>query len=498
MVAMLGLSPSGSAFENGMNNAFGNTTIEQVAQMENPAQYIDNALNNIGIDATSVTDALATSSEMGTQFSSAAQSAGIDLPNNFSTTATAGQNIAAAADYYINGQQAGQVAQTIGGTALPTFDVTGILIGQWNQINKQHNKDIETINKLAEAGGLVNTNKTIADAIYSGGSLYTWTGSDARTFIVPRGAIGICYDTGNGSYRYYIFKGLSDSDSFTCYRNKRLETWTYNATWTGGYKYHNLSNFVGKYGTDGWIVVNDNNAVTQYIQQYVNNGQITNNKYSPDMITQDGNARATYNPSTNNYTVNYNPIINNDNRTTKYVTTIDWSDIEDWMQRARTNTEDNKTDEETQGEDYKVTIIREIVRDISQTNPENPDNDVTVPEYNPDFSTEDVIPVQPTEIPKPTLTPEEEEQNIDVTATAGLTEVFPFCIPWDIARLFGKFRMQREAPNLTFTLDLGPGGTHNIHIDFSQFDNVAALLRLLELIGFILGLMLVARKLIGD
>ena len=75
-------------------------------------------------------------------------------------------------------------------------------------------------------------------------------------------------------------------------------------------------------------------------------------------------------------------------------------------------------------------------------------------------------------------TPEQEDQNIESMGTVDLRDIFPFCIPFDIAAVFTHFTAEREAPHLQFTIDLGPAGSYDIDIDFSDWDDIAALLRL--------------------
>ena len=53
----------------------------------------------------------------------------------------------------------------------------------------------------------------------------------------------------------------------------------------------------------------------------------------------------------------------------------------------------------------------------------------------------------------------------------------------------------REAPHITFTFPFNENWI--IDVDFSEYDSVAAILRLLELIVFIMGLMVATRALIG-
>lgn len=85
------------------------------------------------------------------------------------------------------------------------------------------------------------------------------------------------------------------------------------------------------------------------------------------------------------------------------------------------------------------------------------------------------------------------------TAT-GLRDVFPFCIPWDIAWMLGLFEATAEAPHweINYTLpEFMGGGTLAFNVDLEAWDDVAAVLRTLELIAFCVGLALMTKRLLG-
>ncbi len=81
--------------------------------------------------------------------------------------------------------------------------------------------------------------------------------------------------------------------------------------------------------------------------------------------------------------------------------------------------------------------------------------------------------------------------------TGDLTTLFPFCIPFDLIRVFKLFKAEAKAPyweipikSDNFNID------YTFKIDFSQFETLAQVFRILEVVGFILGLVLVTRALI--
>lgn len=82
---------------------------------------------------------------------------------------------------------------------------------------------------------------------------------------------------------------------------------------------------------------------------------------------------------------------------------------------------------------------------------------------------------------------------------SGLETVFPFCIPFDLVKIFTLFKAEPTAPkfNYTFTYYIsGNKKTKNIDIDLSKFNTVAELLRTVELIAFMVALTIKTRDLI--
>lgn len=78
-----------------------------------------------------------------------------------------------------------------------------------------------------------------------------------------------------------------------------------------------------------------------------------------------------------------------------------------------------------------------------------------------------------------------------------LTAIFPFCIPFDIVALIQKFDVQPETPAISISLPLpGVNTTLDLDLDLAPFETVARILRTMELIAFIFGLMMVTRHLI--
>lgn len=80
----------------------------------------------------------------------------------------------------------------------------------------------------------------------------------------------------------------------------------------------------------------------------------------------------------------------------------------------------------------------------------------------------------------------------------GLENIFPFCIPFDIYNFLSALAATPTAPHFTATLQLpeAVGGAQTIDLDFDNptFNQLAQLLRLLELLAFIVGLALLTRS----
>lgn len=80
----------------------------------------------------------------------------------------------------------------------------------------------------------------------------------------------------------------------------------------------------------------------------------------------------------------------------------------------------------------------------------------------------------------------------------GLENIFPFCIPFDIYNFLSALAATPTAPHFTATLQLPSalGGAQTIDLDFDNptFNQLAQLLRLLELLAFIVGLALLTRS----
>lgn len=126
------------------------------------------------------------------------------------------------------------------------------------------------------------------------------------------------------------------------------------------------------------------------------------------------------------------------------------------------------------------------------------DNDLSVVTSNVEIVDEVVTPtVVPTEIvtPVPTASP----SPLPEEYTPDITMFFPFCIPFDTYRLVGVFLGSPRAPSFRweFTIPIIRDEPFVLEVDLSPYDNVAALLRKLEAIAFVIGLASVTRRYIS-
>lgn len=128
--------------------------------------------------------------------------------------------------------------------------------------------------------------------------------------------------------------------------------------------------------------------------------------------------------------------------------------------------------------------------------------------------------VQPTPAPNPTTAPNPgggesgggsiDPDNPDSGDTdldnykADLRDVFPFCIPFDLIHLLNVLDAEPEAPVFKIPIDLEAGNPFTgdkivdyhseMVIDLSDYDDAIKVIRILEIIAFLLGLMLITRQ----
>lgn len=268
------------------------------------------------------------------------------------------------------------------------------------------------------------------------------------------------------------------------YTNSTLDT---NSTTTssGGFSYTGNNN-------NGNILVATNiNPIFQtqtdmnnYINAYKNGGNNGSGlTHSPDLIGTDGNLTYNYDDNEPNNIGNIVPDGHD-------MYPVDMDDYQDFVDQANDNTENGDITSE-QGQTINDFVDPYFVDTSNQ--PIIPDNPNEVPTY----PERPVVPDQPTIPDKTDVTNEDIQQSLEGATTIDLRSVFPFCIPWDIYNLILIFDTgeDREAPHITFTFPFNENWV--VDVDLAEYNSVAAILRLLELIVFIVGLMVATRSLIG-
>lgn len=145
--------------------------------------------------------------------------------------------------------------------------------------------------------------------------------------------------------------------------------------------------------------------------------------------------------------------------------------------------------------------VQELIQKLQKNPSVNPDPDPN-PNPNPDPGTDP----QPTLAPNPTGTPEQPENPEDEVKpyTADLKDVFPFCIPFDLIHLFEVFDADPEAPVFEIPIDLQVDNPFTgasivsykdtIKIDLSDYEEPIKVIRVFEVIFFLIGLMLITRS----
>lgn len=82
----------------------------------------------------------------------------------------------------------------------------------------------------------------------------------------------------------------------------------------------------------------------------------------------------------------------------------------------------------------------------------------------------------------------------DISLPELIISKFPFCIPFDVARLIGLLEADPKTPIFHVPLKVGTILNEEIVLDLSQWDNAVRIIRWGELIAFVAGLVLVTRN----
>lgn len=237
------------------------------------------------------------------------------------------------------------------------------------------------------------------------------------------------------------------------------------------------------------------------------NGTIQPNAIkSPDLIGENGNLQSSEGENGGITVPDMKPQIDPGTQAGKPLTLPDWLNFANAVQNNNNNTAPSGSPDNASLFDNILDLIRTVIpENVPNPNP-NPNPDPYSPPVVtpvPDPSYPDPVPDQQiTENPEESENPQQTENPIDTGKPWRLPDLknkFPFCIPWDIAKVFSKLKVNsRQAPHISWRFN--PPNTpidYTFNLDLEDFEEVATLLRTLELLGFIVGLAFATRYLIG-
>lgn len=140
--------------------------------------------------------------------------------------------------------------------------------------------------------------------------------------------------------------------------------------------------------------------------------------------------------------------------------------------------------------------VAELIKQLQATETPAP-QPTTKPDVNPTLA--------PNPTSSPTGTPEDPTPEEEASPyKADLREVFPFCIPFDLIHLLKVFEADAEAPVFEFPLDIELDNPwtgekvvdyhHTFELDMSDYEPVIKILRIFQVVFFIIALMLITRQ----
>ena len=140
--------------------------------------------------------------------------------------------------------------------------------------------------------------------------------------------------------------------------------------------------------------------------------------------------------------------------------------------------------------------VAELIKQLQATETPAP-QPTTKPDVNPTLA--------PNPTSSPTGTPEDPTPEEEASPyKADLREIFPFCIPFDLIHLLKVFEADAEAPVFEFPLDIELDNPwtgkkvvdyhHTFELDMSDYEPVVKILRIFQVVFFIIALMLITRQ----
>lgn len=149
---------------------------------------------------------------------------------------------------------------------------------------------------------------------------------------------------------------------------------------------------------------------------------------------------------------------------------------------------------------YIAELIQQLQKGLNPDPDPNPD-----PNPNPDPDPNPVISPTGAPDPEPTKAPEEDSSSdVDPKDYAiDLRKIFPFCIPFDLIHLLNVLDAEPEAPRFEIPIDLEADNPFNgkkivdyhtkIVVDMSDYEQPIKVIRIFEVMFFILALLLITR-----
>ena len=131
-------------------------------------------------------------------------------------------------------------------------------------------------------------------------------------------------------------------------------------------------------------------------------------------------------------------------------------------------------------------FINQVTTPVTNPNPDNPSPD--------EPSVEEPLPDEPAP-DEPDAGVNDGSNGLPNLVVKGLKTKFPFCIPFDLIMAFKLFEAPAEAPVWKLPLKVATLGIdYELVIDFNEFEQLAVVLRWIELVSFILSLILITRS----
>lgn len=387
----------------------------------------------------------------------------------------------------------------------------GVTAAYWGGIGlgTLANHLITAYGKKIEAGARINASETIVNNLAPGSKAYYYyrelTDLQATMcLIVPKGCWGVLFPSTNYGEPYgmsYTIQLFNENDSrqnikYVWLNSNNLASDNINAN-------SNKQSGIAYGGyTDGFKLTNF--SLNEYLDRFRQGIEKDYKPVSPDIIGSDGNQQANYDENNNKYVVpEMKPQIDPGQQAGKPLTKQDWLNFANAV-----NNNNSQTNPSGLNADAFADILDRIV--VPNPNP-NPDVDPTPdpnpypdPHPNPD---PDQVPVPDYQDPEQETQPDYDSETELVPdpedgkpwVTKGLLDKFPFCIPKDLMNMAKNFNSgTRQAPEIEWRFN--PPNTpidYTFHLDLSDFEAVAVLLRTLELALFVVGLAFATRYLIG-